>query len=225
MPKTSKERRRASKVAYLAGTARKPHHHSHALQRSLEESSTDPGPSGVSSVCPQCAPILSRYSCTFREMVHQGSELKWKKSINPDPKRADTTHYRDLVKQNEWLRSNVFDSLGNYLYYAGCMRAALGVSKDRLAGQHNIKRQQLQQPTVTMPKSEVEEKRLGDYVLMPTSLEMSFKRWWSQDPSTLVEIRYPHERHGNAERESNAAKSSLWEEFLEFVDRNSQPNG
>lgn len=222
MPKTRKERRKASKDTYLAGRAKIPHRHTRVLRQSLEEA----GPSSASGVCPQCDPVLSRYADTFKEMVHQGSELKRKKSINPHPKKVDSTHYRDLVKQNEWLRSNVFDTLGNYLYCAACIRASLGVSKDRLTRQRNIKRQQSQQPIVEMPKSEVEEKRLGDRVVMPASLEVSFKTWWrSQNPSTIVQVRYPHERHGNAGRVSNAAKSSLREEFLEFVDHNTQPNG
>ena len=224
MPKTRKERRKASKDVYLDGRAKNPHRHTRVLRRSLEEASSSG--QGVSGVCPQCDPILSRYSDTFKEMVHHGSELKRKRSINPHPKKADTTHYRDLVKQNEWLRNNVFDSLGNYLYCAACIRASLGVSKDRLARQRNIKRQQSQQPIVEMPKSEVEEKRLGDRVVMPIGLETSFKTWWrSQDASTIVQVRYPHDRHGNAGKVSNAAKSSLREEFLDFVDHNTQPNG
>ena len=35
--------------------------------------------------------------------------------MNPKPKRPDAILYRDLEKQNDWLRSNVFDSMGNYL--------------------------------------------------------------------------------------------------------------
>ena len=71
----------------------------------------------------------------------------------------------------------------------------------------------------------MEEKRLGDCV-MPIGLETSFKTWWrSQDASTIVQVRYPHDRHGNAGKVSNAAKSSLREEFLDFVDHNTQPNG
>lgn len=153
------------------------------------------------------------------DIQRHGASRQWvKKSINPHPKKADTTHYRDLLKQNEWLRNNVFDSLGNYLYYlyylycAACIRASLGVSKDRLARQCNIKRQQSQQPIVEMPKSEVEEKRLGDHVVMPIGLETSFNTWWrSQDASTIVQVRYPHDRHGNAGKVSNAAKIiSAW---------------
>ena len=75
----------------------------------------------MSGVCPQCDPVLSRYTDTFKEMVHQGSELKRKIAVNPHPKRVDTTHYRDVVKQNEWLRQNVFDSLGNLISILLCL--------------------------------------------------------------------------------------------------------
>ena len=167
MPKTRRDRRNARKEVYLDGRACNPHSHSRVLRRSLEEASSS---SVGTSVCSQCAPVLSRYSDTFKGMVHQGSDLRRKKAINPHPKRVDTTHYRDLVKQNDWLRQNLFDSLGNYLYCCTCVHAALGVSKDRLTRQRNIKRQQSQNPIVNMLKSEVEEKRLGDFVVMRLSM-------------------------------------------------------
>ena len=77
-----------------------------------------------------------------------------------------------------------------------------------------------------MTKSEVEEERLGQYVLMPSALDLSFKAWWrSLEPSATVEVRYPHARHGNAGQISHAAKTTTHEEFIRFVDMNSQPNG
>ena len=48
-------------------------------------------------------------------MVHQGTDLKKRRKVNPNLKRPDAILYRDLEKQNDWLRSNVFDSMGNYL--------------------------------------------------------------------------------------------------------------
>ena len=104
-------------------------------------------------------------------MVHQGSELKRKKSINPVPQKDDAIPYRDKVRQNEWMRQNCFDSLGSYLYCAGCIRSALGVSGDRHAKQHNIKRQQSQTPVIDMRKNEVEQKHLSDYVIMPQTVD------------------------------------------------------
>ena len=41
----------------------------------------------------------------------------------------------------------------------------------------------------------------------------------------MVEVRFPHERHGNAGKISNSAKVSVCQDFLEFVDNNSRPNG
>ena len=77
-----------------------------------------------------------------------------------------------------------------------------------------------------MTKSEVEEKRIGEYVVMPRDIETNFKKWWRSLPSsTMVDVRFPHERHGNSGKVANSAKTSVMEEFLEFVDNNSQPNG
>ena len=158
--------------------------------------------------------------------MHSGSELKKRKAIYPNPKRTDRTHYRDIVRQNEWLRANVFDSLGNYLYCAACIRAAFGVSKSRLTRQRNIKRSESQQPTTEMTKMEVEDERLGKYVVMPSTVDLSFKSWWrALEPTATVEVRFPHARHGNAGQVSHSAKTTTQEEFIRFVDMNSQPNG
>ena len=91
----------------------------------------------------------------------------------------------------------MFDTLGNYLYCCSCISAALGVCKARLTCQRNVKRLQSQKPIIRMTKEEVEDQRLGEYVIMPDSLDTSFKNWWrAVTPSTTVEVRYPHERHG-----------------------------
>ena len=42
------------------------------------------------------------------------------------------------------------------------------------------------------------------------------------DPTTVVPVRFPHERHGNA---GNPSKTALREEFLKFVNKYTQPNG
>ena len=77
-----------------------------------------------------------------------------------------------------------------------------------------------------MTKAAVERENLGEYVLMPTDLDIAFKQWWrSLDSAFLVNVRYPHERHGNAGKPSHFAKTSVKEDFLAFVDMNSQPNG
>ena len=45
------------------------------------------------------------------------------------------------------------------------------------------------------------------------------------DASDFVSMQYPHARHGNAGKTSNSRKTSVIEDFLAFVDTNSQPNG
>ncbi len=108
-----KERRKARKDAYLDRRARKPHHHTSTQEVTERSSGTGDTPttSSSSKICLQCKPVLSRYADTFKGMVHQGSELKRKVTINPHPTKPDTIHYRDLVNQNEWLRQNMFYSL------------------------------------------------------------------------------------------------------------------
>ena len=42
-------------------------------------------------------------------------------------------YYRNVVLQNEWLRGNMFDAMGNYLFCQECIVGALNISKQRLA--------------------------------------------------------------------------------------------
>ena len=221
-PKTCKERREVSRKVYLDGRARRPHHHTRTLRAALKDSSTseemDSSFEESSSICPQCAPVLSRYRETFLSMVHKGSELKRKKAINPNPIKTGAISYRDVVKQNEWLRQNCYDSLGNYLYCGTCIQSAIGVSKDRLAKQRNIKRQQSQVPIVEMTKAEIEKQRLSAYVVMPEMVDTAFNNWWrSLEPSATIQVRFPYEHHGNAGKTSNSAKTTLREEFSNLL--------
>ena len=224
---TRKERRIQQRQHYLAGEARHPYRHTPALSEAFShgESSSSSSTTGP-TVCAKCKPILSRYEDTFKGLVHQESELKKRKKVNPHPKKPSTIHYRDINAQNDWLRENLFDPMGNYLYCAACICASLRISKQRLARQRHIKRQQSQQPLVEMTKAAVEREDLGQYVVMPSDLEIAFKQWWrSLDSTVLVNVKYPHERHGNAGKPSHFAKTSVKEDFLAFVDVNSQPNG
>ena len=120
----------------------------------------------------------------------------------------------------------MFDAMGNYLFCCGCIRMAFGISKQRIARQRAIKQKQFKEPLQNMTKAEVEKEHLGEYVVMPGGLDISFKSWWRfLDPSATVEVRTPHSRHGNSGKVSNSAKTSVMNDFLEFVDVNSQPNG
>ena len=196
MPKvTRKKQRERQRKNFLDGVARRPHTHSRTLRLSLEEAgSSSTMTDGGEGVCLQCSPVLSRYATTFKEMVHTGTELKKRKKINPTPKRPESelTHYRDITRQNEWLRANMFDSLGNYLYCFNCIKSSFGISRDRLSHQRSIKRRESKEPVVEMTKQDVEEQRLGEFVIMPSESELSFKMWWrTVEPTETVNVRYP----------------------------------
>ena len=227
-PTTRKERRKKQQENYVAGRSSRPYNHTPSLNAPFSDDQT-PGPSSElsgekSKVCLKCVTVLSRWQDTFKSFVKQGSELKKRKAINPYPKRSDIPPYRDLNAQNEWLRNNVFDAMGNYLFCAKCVCAAFHVSPQRIARQRAIKRNQFQSPTKELSKAHVEEQRLGKYVVMPC--DVNFTQWWrSLGSSELVVVRYPHEKHGNACRVSNSAKPSIMNDFISFVDANSQPNG
>ena len=145
MPKTRKMQREHFTQAYLEGRARRPHSHSRTIERSLEEQGTT-----TSGVCAQCDPVLSRYVSEFKSMVHTGSEYNRRKRIHPYPKKTEVTHYRDIVTQNNWLKANAFDSLGNYLYCSTCIRTAFGASHARLTRLRNVKRKECSFPTIDM---------------------------------------------------------------------------
>ena len=109
------QRRKQVQLNYLEGRARGPYAHTPVLNQSFIEdreagpSTSTPGERNENvgqNVCYKCEPVLSRYKDIFSGMVHQGSELKLKKSSNPHPKR-DMKHYRDMNAQNLWLRNNV----------------------------------------------------------------------------------------------------------------------
>lgn len=224
----SKKRGRAKK-RYLDGTSRKPYRVSSRLSGSFRDGETSTACESSEwneKVCNSCAPVLQKYATTFAGLKQQGSELKRCKTINPHPKRPDTEQYRDLVKQNEWLRHNIFDAMGNYLFCCACVHHGLRVSYRRLARQRNVKRKEHTEPIRSMTKAEVEEERLSEYVVMPHDCDLSFLRWWKTLTSAdVVNVRYPHSRHGNAGKPSNSAKTDSKARYLEFIDLNSQPNG
>ena len=228
---TRKGWREASKKLFLQGKSRGPH----TLSRDLNHSfggDEEAGPSSSAclptgqSVCTKCAPVLGKYKDTFFSLKRQGTEQKRAKSINPHPKRPYLQHYRDLNAQTNWLRANVFGSLGNYLYCSECIRNAFSISKKRLVRQRAMKQKESSEPIREMKKNEVEEQHLGEYVVMPDGCIDCFSTWWaSLSHDSAVQVRYPHSWHALAGRISNSSKRAMQEDFLHFVDLNSQPNG
>ena len=113
---------------------------------------------------------LSRVQQSFFGLKMQGSEIKRRRV----PTNEDKQHYRNLVAQNEWLRANVFDAMGNYLFCQQCITAALQISKQRLVRQRCMKRNQYQKPVVEMSKENVRAEKLESFVLMPDELDTAF---------------------------------------------------
>ena len=210
-----------SRQKYLDGQARGAYH----LRKSLDDSFKDRSSPQLEGVCKYCSPSLSKIAEGFTRLTHNGSDLKKRKKCYPNPKDSSRAHYQNAVAQNEWIRGNIFDSMGNYLYCHDCVLKAIHVSRQRLARQRRIKRNKFQQE-VTMTKKEIDEKKLGPFVVMPSTIELCFKIWWQDLPDEHeVSVRYPFERHGLAGRISNHAKTDTKRKFLDFVDSNSQPNG
>jgi hypothetical protein len=88
-----------------------------------------------------------------------------------------------------------------------------------------VKQRQAHFPLVHITKAEVAVDHLEEFVLLPNDQEF-FDRWWdSIGNAEMVQVHYPHEGHGLARKTSNFAKTSVLDDFLNFVDENSQPNG
>ena len=207
-----KKRRLSRYENYIKGTARGVYKlRSQDLEKAMDSSPT------LEGICSICASGLAKIASGFAQLKHQGTELK---------KTSDREHYRDINAQNEWLRVNVSDSMGNYLFCHQCIRKALKVSSQRLTRQRNVKRKVFQQPLTEMLKKEVNDQKLSPFVLMPDGLDTAFNKWWSSIPDDhTVTVRYPHARHGLSGHSSNHAKRQAKQAFLEYVDANSQPNG
>lgn len=121
------ERREEKRCHYMRGEARRPHVHTRSMVLALSKSSPSGGEQ-VDKICKRFKPVLSRYVTDFNELAHRGLALKRYQYVNPAPRKPDKQHYRDVKKQNEWLRENMFDALGNYLYCSPCICNAFGIS-------------------------------------------------------------------------------------------------
>ena len=225
-----KRRRKDACTAYLKGKSRKPHKLRTDLQRGLSDDTTSHSDarndtSTRKSPCTTCDPVLKQLKLHFDSLVRQGLDLRKRKRKLLSPRKPNKLHYRNLVAQNKWIRSNLFDALGNYKYCQRCITLILKIGTQRLAHQRTVKQCQAHAPLVHMTKSEVLVDHLEEYVVLPDGQEF-FDSWWdSVGNAEAVQVRYPHESHGLARKTSNSAKPSVLDDFLKFVDENSQPNG
>ena len=63
------------------------------------------------------------------------------------------------------------------------------------------------------------EQRLEDYVLHDDEDDdiLTFSDWWKLvDDNEIVEVQFPHERHGLAGKESNHVKKQAMTDFLDI---------
>jgi hypothetical protein len=154
--------------AYLDGKSRKVHKLRHDVEVGLKEgvqSSSTVEPAGDSSEqstssgsCFTCKPVLELFKPTFQSLVRADIELRHSKTVLPNPVKPDKIHYRNLVAQNQWIRSNLFDALGNYKFCQTCINSVLEVGTQRLAHQRTIKRRLALFPLATLTKSDVMNK-------------------------------------------------------------------
>jgi hypothetical protein len=174
---------------------------------------------GNNGPCSRCQSLLELKG-TFASMVHQGRELRRRKRAYA--KRKETPYY-DCKEQNELLIKSVFDPMGNYVYHWDCVMTVFKIGSARLARLRKIV-QEKKSGTVTVQKESVP--KVSDIVL-PMDCSLTEAAWLDKQPagSDIVCRSHP-ERHGNACRKSNNAKSSaIVQKFLDFVDSNSESNG
>ena len=132
-PRWVREKIRADKCKrYLSGGSRKTYKISRDLDESLETSPQLPG------VCSCRASALAQVAEGFKQLRHHGTELKKRKRSLPHPKHPNRDHYRNAHMQNEWIRGNIFDTMGNYLFCHQCVVKALSVSPQRLSRQRKV---------------------------------------------------------------------------------------
>ena len=179
MPKTTskKGRRQEQRDNYLAGNARRSYKCRSTLHTFLEEDGREETRTNFEKVCPKCRQILSLYKDMFVELTHRGSDLKKRKHARSNPKRPNSVPYRDIKRQNDWISENLCDPMGNYLFDNACIRAALGVSKQRLTRLRGVKRKQLKEPLRDMTKADVEKERISEYVVMPSDKKIESKKF------------------------------------------------
>ena len=154
MAQYRKRKRVETCYSYLHGTARKAHTLRGGLKAAPEERSMDlqvsssstststPSASTTSASiahteCLSCTLILEQLKVNFDRT---GRELRHSKRVLPEPRKPDKLHYRNLVAQNQWIRNNLRDALGNYRYCQKCINKVLRIGTQRLAHQRAIKR-------------------------------------------------------------------------------------
>ena len=126
-------------VRYLHGAARKVRKLRKYLGVAVEAEERRPPPEQVAGAvavaassssssspqCLSCTPVLEKVKGIFNSFVCRDQELRHSKRVLPEPRKPDKLNYCNLVAQNHWIRSNLFDALGNYKYCQKCITRVL----------------------------------------------------------------------------------------------------
>ena len=123
---TSRSRKRRRDVAfdnYMEGISRK----AYRVKQDIEDAQMRMGspPTLSVKVCHSYSNPLSCIKEMFNGLKRQGSDLRKRRGEHTrrhiHDSRLRTNSYRNLVLQNEWLRANIFDTMGNYLFCQECV--------------------------------------------------------------------------------------------------------
>lgn len=222
----SSKRKRARRENYTSGTSRSAYRFQQSLEQSFSSDSSfscpTPGPVPVARPgCKRyCIHALRDLQEAFAAISkHPAKTLQNRKASYPTPKKQNTAHqnFTGIIKftpqkqtithtppptaQSQWLRENVLDAHGNFLYCQECIMATLGVHSQRLHRQRVVKQNQKHHPIVQMTKSEVVQQKLENFVLHENEEVQTFSVWWmALAADEEVEVQFPHERHGLAGR-------------------------
>ena len=116
------------------------------------------------------------------------------------PKKPNHHRYQNVFMQNEWIKGNVFDAIGNYFFCHTCIVKGSSYQSTALVETKEGQAEPVfQRPILRMTKDEVDKGKVDAFVVMPESVETSFTVWWTDLPGEhLVDVCYPHEKLGLA---------------------------
>ena len=201
---TRQGRNKRAAVFYKQGLARHAYSIRNDILSGMAKSPATNRTATNDSVCSSCASLRDLRDI-FNSFVHTGSDLRRRKAIYSKPTGVA---YRDVKKQNHFLRKTVFHARGNYVYHRNCVCKAFGVGTQRLARL----RKAVNTETSAEPVELVEKSVISKNHRESDSIHLACRK-----RPTL---------HGNSRKQSNNAKSeSVLEHFNAFVNSNSTSNG
>ena len=169
-------------------------------------------------ICSKCHPGLEALREQFENITHSYStELQRKRS-------GSGTKYkcRNILKENEFLRNNVFDACGNYVFCFQCILSCFKVGSQRLTRQHKLKQDLIHETLLEVQKSNLKPRQIQHVLTPDNSAPEKYLKSLSDTDIVLVLNVVTHGLQG---RVSNSAKATTKEHFKTFVKNHSTPSG